>query len=68
MLQTKADVIFEQGFKQGLEEGKKEVLNLLSFLVHHGKTDDVLKASLNLQYMGELLAKFKSGELAAACT
>ena len=64
MLRTKADVIFEQGE----EKGKKEVLNLLSFLVHHGKTDDMLKASLNQQYMDELLAKFKSGELAAACT
>ena len=64
MLRTKADVIFEQGE----EKGKKEVLNLLSFLAHNGKTDDMLKASLNQQYMDELLAKFKSGELAAACT
>jgi len=76
MLRTKADVIFEQGEEkgreqgreEGREEGQKDVFNLLSFLVHHGKTDDMLKASLNQQYMDELLAKFKSGELAAACT
>lgn len=68
MLRTKADVIFEQGEEKGREEGQKDVFNLLSFLVHHGKTDDMLKASLNQQYMDELLAKFKSGELAAACT
>ena len=64
MLRTKADVIFEQGE----EKGQKDVFNLLSFLAHNGKTDDVLKASLNQQYMDELLAKFKNGELAAACT
>ena len=72
MLRTKADVIFEQGFKQGFEEGFEEGYNeffdLINFLIRHGRNEDVLKVTSNRQVMKDMLTKFKSGELAAACT
>ena len=72
MLRTKADVIFEQGFKQGFEEGFEEGYNeffdLINFLIRHGRNEDVLKVTSNRQVMNDMLTKFKSGELEAACT
>ena len=72
MLRTKADVIFEQGFKQGFEEGFEEGYNeffdLINFLIRHGRNEDVLKVTSNRQVMKDMLTKFKSGELEAACT
>lgn len=71
MLRTKADVIFEQGEEKGREEGREEgqndVFDLINFLIRHGRNDDVLKVTSNRQVMKDMLTKFKSGELEAAC-
>lgn len=63
MLRTKADVIFEQGE----EKGRNDVFDLINFLIRHGRNDDVLKVTSNRQVMKDMLTKFKSGELEAAC-
>ena len=68
MLRTKADVIFEQGEEKGREEGQNDVFDLINFLIRHGRSDDVLKVTSNRQVMKDMLTKFKSGELEAACT
>jgi hypothetical protein len=67
MLRTKADVIFEQGEEKGREEGQNDVFDLINFLIRHGRNDDVLKVTSNRQVMKDMLTKFKSGELEAAC-
>ena len=84
MLRTKADVIFEQGEEKGREEGREEgraegreegreegqndLFDLINFLIRHGRNEDVLKVTSNRQVMKDMLTKFRSGELAAACT
>ena len=68
MLRTKADEIFEQGFKQGREEGQNDLFDLINFLIRHGRNEDVLKVTSNRQVMNDMLTKFKGGELEAACT
>ena len=46
-------------------KGKKDTAALMAFLVQNGRSDDVVKASSDENFLNKLLADFKCGLLAA---
>ena len=56
--QAEMDYAIEKGLKQGLEQGRKEIQNLLLCLIKDGKADEIPLVLADENLLKELLAKY----------
>ena len=55
----------QEGEKRGEKRGQKEVASLMSFLASNGRSDDIVRAGQDENFLNKLLSDFRSGMMAA---
>ena len=55
----------KEGKKEGQKEMKKDMAGLMSFLASNGRSDDIVKAGQDENFLNKLLAEFRGGMMVA---
>ena len=55
----------EKERQEGEKRGQKEVASLMSFLASNGRSDDIVRAGQDENFLNKLLSDFRSGMMAA---
>ena len=55
----------EKVMEKERQEGQKEVASLMSFLASNGRSDDIVKAGQDENFLNKLLSDFRGGMMAA---
>ncbi|MBO6133447.1 MAG: hypothetical protein J6P05_03840, partial [Lachnospiraceae bacterium] len=55
----------QEGEKRGENKMKKDMAGLMSFLASNGRSDDIVKAGQDEDFLNKLLSDFRGGMMAA---